>query len=172
MAKHPNVISHWYQLVEAFQTSPLSFYKEIEAAIDRRMVPEMKGARVEFQEGGLLSTHREYLHIVRGRYSFDICAAPFGTGFFFSWWLTEPQSRFGFLYLLAFVAAASIMFAIAFAVGVSTFGFFSGLVFTCLSVSAALWGFGHGVREGIIDLEDIILVTPLRANIAETLLVP
>lgn len=172
MAKQSNVISHWYQLVEAFQTSPLTFYKELEAAIDRRAVPEMKGTRIEFKEGGLLSAHREYLRIVRGRYSFDICAAPFGNGFFFSWWLTEPQSRFGFLYLLGFLAATEVFAGIAFAIGVSIFGFFTGLFFSVLAVFAGLWAFGYGVREGIIDIEDIVLATPIVGRLYEILFSP
>lgn len=172
MAKQPNVISHWYQLVEAFQTSPLIFYKELEAALDSRMVPEMKGTRVEFKEGGLLSAHREYLHIVRGRYSFDICAAPFGTGFFFSWWLTEPQSRFGLLYLLGFLLAADIVGALALGVGIPMFGFLKGLVFSMLCALAALWAFGYGVREGMIDMEDIVLQTPIIGRLYEIVFSP
>jgi len=39
---------------------------------------------VEWPEGGLVSPNREYLRIeVRG-FRFDICAAPFGTGYSFS----------------------------------------------------------------------------------------
>src|SRR5689334_15349266 len=103
MAKQPNVISHWCQLIEAFQASPLTFYQAIETAIEVRKVPELQQSRTEFKEGGSLSAHREYLRIVRGRYVFDICAAPFGTGFFFSWWLTELKSQLGWLYLLGFI---------------------------------------------------------------------
>jgi hypothetical protein len=37
----------------------------------------------------MMSSNREYLHIVRGEDIFDICAAPFGTGFFVSSWYVE-----------------------------------------------------------------------------------
>ena len=44
----------------------------------------------------LASANRQYLRMHRGKHAFDICAAPFGNGFFVSWWLTEPPLRFGF----------------------------------------------------------------------------
>jgi hypothetical protein len=85
MAKQANVISHWYQLIENFQASSLGFYQSIEEAVERRQVPEKHSARIEFKEGGLASSNRQYLRMHRGKHAFDICAAPFGTGFFVSW---------------------------------------------------------------------------------------
>ena len=41
MAKQANVISHWNQLIENFQTSPLGFYQSVEAAIQARAGPEI-----------------------------------------------------------------------------------------------------------------------------------
>ena len=37
----------------------------------------------------IASAKREYLRMQRGKYAFDICAAPFGNGFFVSWWFTS-----------------------------------------------------------------------------------
>jgi hypothetical protein len=59
MAKHTVVISHWYQLIENFNTSSLSFYEALEAALQRRAVPETKNSRVDFKEGGLMTAKRE-----------------------------------------------------------------------------------------------------------------
>jgi hypothetical protein len=50
---------------------------------------------------GLLSAKREYLHVRRGKLAFDICGAPFGTGFFLSCWLAEMAPSWGLLYLAA-----------------------------------------------------------------------
>src|SRR5580658_7581549 len=100
MAKQANVISHWNQLFENFQTSSLAFYQSVETAIKERAVPETQGTRVEHREGGLASASREYLRLHRGKYAFDICAAPFGKGFFVSWWFTVPPLAWGFLYTL------------------------------------------------------------------------
>ncbi len=94
MAAAPLIISHWYRLIEGLQTSPKDFYASVEHAIVRRQVPDAKSSRVDWREGGLLSAKREYLRVQRREYIFDICGAPFGTGFFVSWWLGEPQGCF------------------------------------------------------------------------------
>src|SRR5437868_3878078 len=85
------VVSHWSTLIENLQASPLQFYQSVEAALTRRQVPETKNSRVDYKESGVLSAQREYLHITRERMIFDVCAAPFGTGFFVSWWLAEKR---------------------------------------------------------------------------------
>src|SRR5467141_3180264 len=42
-----------------------------------------------FPGGGVFSAKREYLTVSRMEHTFDICAAPFGNGFFVSWRLSE-----------------------------------------------------------------------------------
>jgi hypothetical protein len=91
-AKKPEVLSHWYTLVEHFNISGLLFYSGIEQELKLRKVPGLKISRVEFSEGGVLSANRVYLRMVRERLVFDICAAPFGTAYFFSMRFAElPQ---------------------------------------------------------------------------------
>ncbi len=87
-----NIISNWYYLLEDFQTSAQDFYKSVEAAIQKREIPDIKIERIDYKEGGMFSAKREYLRIRRKEYIYDICAAPFGKGFFFSWWLGETPS--------------------------------------------------------------------------------
>ena len=157
----PNVISHWCQLFESFQASPLTFYQAVASAIETRKVPELQQSRIEFKEGGSLTAHREYFRIVRGRYAFDICAAPFGTGFFFSWWLTEIKSWVGWLYLLGFLfvgeVAAKIIYTL---IPTSDIINLNGFVYTPLALAALFWAFGYAVREGFINMEQIVLMTP------------
>ncbi|HZR84229.1 MAG TPA: hypothetical protein VFD92_24235 [Candidatus Binatia bacterium] len=86
----PTVIAHWDTLIENLQTSSLEFYKGVEEALTKRELPDSRTLRVDWQEGGVLSARREYVRVTRGRYRFDVCAAPFGRGFFVSWWLGEP----------------------------------------------------------------------------------
>ncbi|MBI3818857.1 MAG: hypothetical protein HY286_09230 [Planctomycetes bacterium] len=91
MADEPEIIGHWYQLLDGLQHSSQDFYDSLEAAIERREIPKSIRSRIEFPEGGPFSTKRLYLRVVRDEYTFDLCAAPFGTGFFVSWWLfTAP----------------------------------------------------------------------------------
>lgn len=92
MAHIPEVISHWNTLIENFNTSPKQFYEGVTSAVNARQIPNAKHSRIDWREGGVASAKREYLRIRRGEFFFDICGAPFGTGFFVSWWLTEmPQ---------------------------------------------------------------------------------
>lgn len=85
------VVSHWSTLIENFQVSPLAFYEAVEAGLKRRNIPTSKSERVDYREAGVLSADREYLHVRREKLVFDICGAPFGTGFFVSWWLAEDR---------------------------------------------------------------------------------
>jgi hypothetical protein len=71
------------------EASPKEFYSNVEAAVKECVVPGLEVSRVDWKEGGILTADREYLRVSRGRLIFDICAAPFGNGFFFSWWLTK-----------------------------------------------------------------------------------
>ena len=81
------VFSYWHHLLENVQASPLEFYKALEGALQKRQIPDVKHSRVSWPEGGYFSARREYLRVRRNDLTFDICAAPYGTGFFVSWWL-------------------------------------------------------------------------------------
>lgn len=124
MAHAPDVISHWNQLLEGISASPQAVYTTLETAIARRAVPDISSSRVEWTESGLLSANRQYLRISRGQYRFDICAAPFGSGFFLSWWLTTKRP--------SPVRALLACFALV------TVGFYS---FALALYSLGLWGF-------------------------------
>ena len=82
--KKAEVLYYWYNLVPDLNTSVREFYDAVEKELKERKVPDLESHRVEWNEGGLLSAKREYLRLTRERLVFDICAAPFGTSFFFS----------------------------------------------------------------------------------------
>lgn len=56
---------------------------------------------MEFSEGGLLSVKRDYLRLMRERLVFDICAAAFGTGYFFSFRFIEFPPGVNLWHMLA-----------------------------------------------------------------------
>jgi len=114
-------LSHWYALYEDVQFSAQDFYKSLEDELAKRKLPRLESSRVEYHEGSVLSGKRIYLRLARERFAFDVCAAPFGTGYFFSLRLVEkPRSWFQF-------------FAILFLTGV--------LFAMCLSVASNfIWG--------------------------------
>lgn len=88
------IVSHWNTMIENLQVSPKEFLASVEKAIESKQIPNIKRASVDCREGGILSSKREYLRIKRKDHAFDICGAPFGNGFFVSWWLGEIPSFF------------------------------------------------------------------------------
>jgi hypothetical protein len=86
----PEVVhSNWHHYFVDLQFSTKDFYHTIETLLEERKVPEITSRRVIFPEAIFSNRSREYLRIKYGAYSFDICAAPYGNGFFVSWWFGE-----------------------------------------------------------------------------------
>src|SRR6266576_1264072 len=83
-SKKDEVLNHWIAFAELFSFPPQEFYQLIEKQLTERKIPGLEISRVEYGEGGLLSDQRMYLRMIRERLAFDTCAAPFGSGFFFS----------------------------------------------------------------------------------------
>src|SRR4249919_1296994 len=110
MVQAPSIIiSHWFNTIENFQASPMQFYASVEEAIKRRQIPFSSTERVEWHEGGIFSAQREYLRITRNDHIFDICGAPYGTGFFVSWWFGERKAINPFMAVAIFLG---FMFAL------------------------------------------------------------
>lgn len=86
------VISHWNHRSDGIQQSSNAFYSEIERALGAHQLDHLKIERVNLSEGGIFSSKREYLQVHRGEHVFHVCAAPFGNGFFISWWLGHVDS--------------------------------------------------------------------------------
>ena len=103
------LVSHWSTFVDGLKVSPSDFYVRVQLAIEARQLPGTALAKVEWSEGGVFSAKREYLRIERKELIFDICGAPFGRGFFVSWWLAAYPS--GCLVLLmSFIPFAADIF--------------------------------------------------------------
>ena len=150
------VISHWSTLIEGFQASPLSFFKSVEEALARREIPETKKSRVDYKEAGLLSANREYLRVQREKLVFDVCAAPFGTGFFVSYWLAEDRLK-----LHPFVKLLILLGIL----GVSTFllnaaGLMWGFFLIVIIVFGGLLGAQMTASTGDFD-DEIVVALPL-----------
>lgn len=88
------ILSHWSTMIEGLTASPKEFFAQVESALEKKKIPKIKYSRVDWREGGIVSAYREYLRVRRRKLSFDICGAPFGNGFFVSWWLGEVPSLF------------------------------------------------------------------------------
>ncbi len=103
------VLDHWIAFTDGLVLPPSEFYAAVEAELAGRKIPGLQVTRLELPEGGLLSEKRTYLRLVRERLVFDVGAAPFGTGFFFSCRTAEiplvlkPGQLLAVLLLVAFV---------------------------------------------------------------------
>ena len=88
-------LGEWHHLFEGFDAQPSEIYAAVKEAVGRRRLPDVSFSEVVFREAGIGSAGRAYLRISREHHVFDFCAAPYGTGFFLSWWLAEARpSRF------------------------------------------------------------------------------
>jgi hypothetical protein len=103
------ILSHWDHMFPGMQQSSKEFYDSIDTFLKEHHLEDAKIERVNIAEGGLLSARREYLQVRRKEHIFYICAAPFGNGFFVSWWLGERRS--GFWALLTHIPYAGRFFA-------------------------------------------------------------
>jgi hypothetical protein len=167
MARKPRVISHWYKAYDNFQISPRDFYAAVEEAVKRREIPDLKMERVTWKEGGALSDFREYLRITRRRVSFDLCAAPFGTGFFFSaWTATVPPQVLAMVYLLGTFLGSWILMSLLVG-GMHMPALWAGVV-----VVAALYVMGLLVQERVFGDEEAVLWMPLLGLLYERLFHP
>ena len=161
MAAAPDTaLAHWSTLVEGLQHPTLEFYASVEAAVARRMIPDATFERVEYREGGAFSGFRQYLRVRRHREVFDVCAAPFGNGCFFSWWLAEVRPQVPTL--------ASVLIIFGYVVVLGTFteqlGFFRGPILLLLFVPLVLF---IASRMGNGEADDFILVLPLIGSLYE-----
>jgi hypothetical protein len=165
-----NVFSHWQKPFDDFQASSLDFYSAVEAAVRRRQPPGIQVSRVEFGEGGVLTAKRTYLRITKDKLIFDICAAPFGTGYFFSWWLAEKPPSWGLLYGLVLLYIVGFILQAIFHGIHGLGGLKVGITLAILPV--ILWLVSVAARMGVAGLEDAILAIPLIGTIYRWLFKP
>ena len=157
MAESLEVIGHWHQSVEALSTSTLDFYAAVEKALGNKEVPDLRIERTTFSEHGILSAKREYLRVRYGRLYFDICGAPFGKDFFFSWWLVKRTPGFAALWGCAILIGLPVL-----VLGLmGSLGFVKGLVVAIVVVGAGMAILRNAFADGWSAIEDAILAMPI-----------
>jgi hypothetical protein len=136
--KKGDILGHWIAFHDNFSFPPQDFFDAIQKELQARKIPGMEISHEAFAEGGLLSDKRIYLRLFRERLALYTCAAPFGTGYFFScrtvyvpalvrlWHIIAALVFFniigGLLVIplgitFAFVAMVALMFALAAVLG-------------------------------------------------------
>ena len=84
--------SHWNKLFESFNYSVEDFYEKVRNNIKQREIPGLDAMSTVMKPEGRMwppGAMRKYLRVSRDDVNYFICAAPFGTGFFVSWWRLE-----------------------------------------------------------------------------------
>lgn len=87
----PVILGHWSILIDGMEQSTKDFYDAVARRVEARELQKVKISEAKYKEGNLFSAKREYLHIEWQEFKFDICGAPYGKGFFVSWWLTQEK---------------------------------------------------------------------------------
>lgn len=84
--------SNWNTLLDNFNFSTNEFYTLLREELKSHGISGIECSSVRIKEGNLLSSRRLYLRVEWKEYQYDMCAAPFGKGFFLSWWLLYKTS--------------------------------------------------------------------------------
>jgi hypothetical protein len=97
LLRKPEPAGNWNHLFPNMQFDPEEFYKLVEENLAEWEIQNVRTGRRIFKQGSIISHQRVYLEIAGGDYVYHVCAAPYGTGFFFSWWLrrwsNDPMER-------------------------------------------------------------------------------
>lgn len=84
--------SNWNILIDDFNFSTEEFYQLFKKELLSKGVSGINTNDVSLYEGNIFSQKRRYIRVRWKEYQYDICAAPFGKGFFISWWLLYRNS--------------------------------------------------------------------------------
>lgn len=87
-----NYHSNWNTLLDGFNFSTQEFYSLLREELKKQGITDLTIKDVSLKEGSFFSKRRRYLRIQWKEYQYDMCAAPFGKGFFISWWLIYKNS--------------------------------------------------------------------------------
>ncbi len=167
MPRSAEVISHWHHSVEGLSTSTLDFYTALERALKAKETP-VAFERTTWNERGLLSAKREYLRVSLDRLSFDICAAPFGKDFFFSWWLSKRTPDFAALHGCLAIAGVPFLFLWF----IATMGFYQGIFYALVFLVSGVVVLKKTIEAGVNGVEDTILAIPVLGALYQRFLKP
>jgi hypothetical protein len=159
------VLTHWYTPVDNFEFPTADFYSIVEKELTARKVPGLEISRVEFSEGGMLSAKRDYLRLKRERLVFDICAAPFGTGYFFSFRFVELPLGIKPIELLALFIALIVIFSLL----ATLTGLIAGVLLFLVLVIGGIWFLRNAVALGLKDMDAAFLKIPIIGPLYELL---
>ena len=89
-----NIESHWQTFLDGTEVSTVEFYDKVKEGLKERQITHVDITTESFLEKHILSAKRLYLRVTQNEYVIYICAAPYGTGTFFSSWLCIKDETF------------------------------------------------------------------------------
>jgi hypothetical protein len=135
----------------------MGFYKSVMETLKAKGAPNVSTERIDWNESGILSAKRVYLRVSYGRLSFDLCAAPFGKDYFFSWWLVKRQPDAALIWGCAGILAIPLLFLACVKIG----GVLAGLFLFIVALGAGTIWVVSVARSGSGIVEDAILALPI-----------
>jgi hypothetical protein len=161
--KRGDILDSWILFADGFSFPPQEFYALIDKEMTTRKIPNMEISREDFGEGGLLSDKRMYLRLFRERLALYTCAAPFGTGYFFSFRAVYVPALVRLWHILAFI----LLFGLIGSLLVLILGFtFAVLAFVTLMFAVAAV-FRNATAAGVGDVDAFLLKIPIVSTVYE-----
>lgn len=80
------VINHWNVFIPHFSYSSKSFYQQLTESLLSHGVDDISYTTKNIATANMIGQRRIYLRVTWKGYTYDVCAAPFGDGYFFSYW--------------------------------------------------------------------------------------
>lgn len=115
------LLGYWPRLFENVQFSPRQFYANFLENLEIQKIPDLEVNALTLRQSGVFSARRLYVQFRRERLVFELCAAPFGTGFFCSGRLYDRSREARWYHvLIATVLLSSIALLLWFKLGVFT----------------------------------------------------
>jgi hypothetical protein len=164
--KKTEVMEHKYVPLHNFQMSVDEFYRSIEAELELRALTGLEFSRITYSEGGMFAARREYLRVRRERLVFDVCAAPFGNEWFFSWRVAVIPMHIA----LWEVAVLLIMLGTLYLFYADLFGWTLGPIFLGASLLSVLLLMRTTISLGMHDVDAALMQIPVIGAIYERFL--
>jgi hypothetical protein len=161
--KKGEILDSWIVFADSFNFPPQEFYAAIENEMTARKIPSLEMSREEFAEGGLLSDKRIYLRLFRERLAIYTCAAPFGTGYFFSFRAVYVPA----LVRLWHILALFVLLVVVWGTLVQLLGFLFAIIAFVTLLFAIAAVFRNATAAGIGDLDRLLLKIPIVSTIYE-----
>lgn len=133
-AKRNILLKYHPELIEKTNYSAKEFYALVLKNVAERQIPDNAMEHIMIRQGGPGTARRLYLQLRRSRMFIEICAMPFGTGFFVAERVFERRPHGP---LLALVIGLLVVGGISTMVW-QNFGFLAG-VLTFAGIIAAIW---------------------------------